>query len=188
MTVTHENTLLTGCPVKRVHITFKGFNSSFFLMQNALRLIGNLNYNLTMISDKLGISTTQLNKYIDSYITIPPRPLPDCLGIDELHSHELSRRNSIYLFMLVDNEGRTIWDVLDSRIKMTLSLFFSNIPREEHLRVKYVTIDMWETYKDVARTYFHNCVLIWRYLEEILILIASEIELSIRFLKMFNIR
>ena len=22
MTVTHENTLLTGCPVKRVHITF----------------------------------------------------------------------------------------------------------------------------------------------------------------------
>ena len=71
---------------------------------------------------------------------------------------------------------------------MALSLFFSNIPREERLSVKYVTIDMWEPYKDVAKTYFPNCVLIWRYLKELVILIASKRELSIRFLKMFNIR
>ncbi len=78
----------------------------FFLMQNALRLIGNLNYNLTrIISDELGISITQLSKYIDSYITIPPRSLSECLGIDELHSHKLSRRNSSYLCILVDNES-----------------------------------------------------------------------------------
>ena len=81
------------------------------------------------------------------------------LGIDELHSHELSIRNSSYLCVLVDNERRTVWDILDSRNKMSLSLFFSNIPREERLRVKYVTIDMWEPYKDVARTYFPNCVI-----------------------------
>ena len=128
-------------------------------MQNALRLIGNLNYNLTMISDELGISITQLSKYIDSYITIPPRSLPECLGIDELHSRELSRRNSSYLCILVDNERRTLWDILDSRSKMTLSLFFSKISREERTKVKYVTIDMWEPYKDVARTYFPNCVI-----------------------------
>ena len=51
--------------LERNPFAFNGFNSSFFLMQNALRLIGNLNYNLTMISDELGISTTQLSKYID---------------------------------------------------------------------------------------------------------------------------
>ena len=62
--------------LERNPFAFNGFNSSFFLMQNALRLIGNLNYNLTMISDEFGISTTQLSKYIDSYITLPPRPLP----------------------------------------------------------------------------------------------------------------
>lgn len=129
------------------------------LMQNAFRLIGNLNYNLTMISDELGISTTQLSKYFDSYITIPPRSLTECLWIYELHSHELSRRNSSYLCILVDNERRTVWDVLDSRSKMTLSLFFSKISREERTKVKYVTIDMWEPYKDVVRTYFPNCVI-----------------------------
>ena len=108
--------------LERNPFAFKGFNSSFFLMQNALRLIGNLNYNLNMISDELGISTTQLSKYIDSYITIPPRSLPECLGIDELHSRELSRRNSSYLCILVDNERRTVRDILDSRSKMTPSL------------------------------------------------------------------
>lgn len=136
---------------------FDGFNSSFYLMQNAMRLLRNLNYNLLMISKELGISSTQLNRYIDSYITIPPRSLPECLGIDELHSHELSRRNASYLCILVDNERRTVWDILDSRSKMSLSLFFSRIPRDERLKVKYVTIDMWEPYKDVAKTYFPNC-------------------------------
>ena len=111
-----------------------------------------------MISDELGISITQLSKYIDSYITIPPRSLPECLGIDELHSRELSRRNSSYLCILVDNERRTLWDILDSGSKMTLSLFFSKISREERTKVKYVTIDMWEPYKDVAKTYFPNCL------------------------------
>ena len=110
------------------------------LMQNAFRLIGNLNYNLTMISDELGISTTQLSKYFDSYITIPPMSLTECLWIYELHSHELSRRNSSYLCILVDNERRTVWDVLDSRSKTALSLFFSNIPMEERLRVKYLLL------------------------------------------------
>lgn len=138
--------------------TFDGFNSSFYLMQNAMKLLGNLNYNLQMISEELGISSTQLSKYIDSFITIPPRPLPECLGIDELHSHELSRKNASYLCILVDNEKRTVWDILDSRSKMALSLFFSGIPREERLKVKYVTIDMWEPYRDVAEQYFPNCL------------------------------
>lgn len=139
--------------------TFEGFNSSFFLLQNAMKLLGNLNYNLQMISDELNISSTQLCKYLDSYVTIPPRPLPECLGIDEIHNRYLSKRNSSYLCILVDNVNRRIYDILDSRNKEHLSLYFSDIPREERCKVKYVTIDMWEPYKDVAKTYFPNAVI-----------------------------
>lgn len=138
--------------------TFSGFNSSYFLLRNAMKLLTNLNYTLAMISEELNISTTQLNTYIDSYITIPHRPLPQSLGIDELHSKELSKRNSSYLCILVDNENHSVYDVLDSRSKTNISLYFSAIPREERCRVKYVTIDMWEPYKDVANTYFPNCI------------------------------
>ena len=139
--------------------TYEGFNSSFFLLQSAMRLLGNLNYNLQMISDELNISTTQLCKYLDSYITIPPRPLPESLGIDEIHNKYLSKRNSSYLCILVDNEKRHIYDVLDSRNKEHLSLYFSKIPREQRLQVKYVTIDMWEPYKDVAAVYLPNALI-----------------------------
>ncbi len=139
--------------------SFSGFNSSFFLLRNVLKMLANLNYTLSMISDELNISATQLNTYIDSYITIPHRPLPECLGIDELHSEELSRRNSSYLCVLVDNEKRSVYNILDSRSKANISLYFSDIPREERCKVKYVTIDMWEPYRDVAKTYFPNCII-----------------------------
>ena len=97
--------------------------------------------------------------YIDSYITIPARTLPECLGIDELHSKELSRRNSGYLCILVDNEKHSLYDILDSRSKMNLSLYLSGFPKEQRCKVKYVTIDMWEPYKDAAKTYFPNCII-----------------------------
>lgn len=101
-----------------------------------MRLLANLNYTLSMISDELDISSTQLSTYIDSYITIPARTLPECLGIDELHSKELSRRNSSYLCILVDNEKHSLYDILDSRSKMNLSLYLSGFPKEQRCKVK----------------------------------------------------
>ena len=139
--------------------SFPGFNSSTLLLQDVMMKLGNLNYTLDMISKELHISPTQLTKYLDSFITVPPRPLPESLGIDELHSNALSRKSATYLCVLVDNERRCLYDVLDSRSKQALSLHFSNIPREERCRVKYVTIDMWEPYRDVAKTYFPNALI-----------------------------
>lgn len=135
-----------------------GFNSSTLLMQEVMTKFRNLNYTLDSISKEFNISTTQLNNYLDSFITIPKRQLPECLGIDEIHSRALSRKTSPYLCILVDNGQRCIFDILDSRAKNSLARHFSNLPREDRLRVKYVTIDMWEPYKDLAETYFPNCV------------------------------
>ena len=49
-----------------------------------MKQLANLNLTLETISKDLNISKTQINKYLDSYITIPPRPLPVSIGIDEL--------------------------------------------------------------------------------------------------------
>ena len=135
------------------------YNSSFFLIQTAMDLLSNLNYNLEMVSDQLNISKTQLNRYIDSYITIPRRRLPESLGIDEIHNKYLTKRNSSYLCVLVDNNDNNLYDILDSRSKMNLSQYFSSFTREERKNVKFVTIDMWRPYKDVATTYFPNAII-----------------------------
>lgn len=138
---------------------FSEFNSSHLLLCEVMNKLKNLNYTLEMISEDLNISTTQINKYLDSYVIVPNRKLPESIGIDELHSPILSRKNSSYLCVIVDNEKRCLYDVLDSRSKDYLSSFFLGKTRDERSSVKYVTIDMWETYRDVARTFLPNTII-----------------------------
>lgn len=144
--------------IEKNPFAFDGFNSSFFLLQSTMKLLGNLNYSLQMISDELQISTTQLTQYLDSYVTVPQSPLPVCLSIDEIHNRYISKKNSSYLCILIDNEKRHIHDVPDSRKKHDLFLYFSKIPSAQRCRVRYITIDMWEPYRDVAATYFPDAV------------------------------
>ena len=144
--------------LERNPFAMSGYNSSYLLMQSAMRHLANLNYSLNMISEELNISTTQLSKYLDSYVVIPPRRLPESIGIDEIYNKYLSRKNSSYLCIVVDNVNRSIFDILDSRNKEHLSLYFSKYSRTERLNVKYVTIDMWPAYRDVAHTYLPNAI------------------------------
>ena len=128
--------------LKRILFSINGYNSSYLLLQQAMSPLGNLSYNLKTISDELHISTTQLAEYLNSYVVIPPRHLPECLVIDEIHSKALSKKNSCYLYVLVDSEKRSLYDVLPSKNKMDLSVYLSKFSREKRLNVKYVTIDM----------------------------------------------
>lgn len=137
---------------------FERFNSSFQLIRTIFKYLGNLNYTLDMISKELNISSTQINKYIDSYIVIPPRDLPEWLGIDEIHNPELSYKHSSYLCVLVDGEERCVYDVLGSRSKYYLNNYFMQFPLAQRQKVKYVTIDLWKSYKDVAKKCFPNCI------------------------------
>ena len=139
--------------------TFSEFNSSYLLLDEIMKKLKKLNYTLEMISEELNISTTQVNNYLDSYVVVPNLPLPESIGIDELHSPVLSRHNASYLCVIVDNENRCLYDVLDSRSKDYLSSFFANKTREERHSVKYVTIDMWEPYRDVAVSFLPNAVI-----------------------------
>lgn len=140
-------------------LSFSGFNSSYVLLRSAMSKLGNLNYTLKMISEELNISRTQLCKYLDSYVVIPHRSLPESIGIDEIYSKVLSKKNNSYICVLVDNNRRCLFEVLQSRSKMSLSLYFSGFSKAECRNVKYVTIDMWQPYKDVVKTYLPNATL-----------------------------
>lgn len=144
--------------MERNPFSFCKFNSSYFLINSVMNKLKNLNYTLYTISKELNISTTQINNYLDSYVIVPELPLPEAIGIDELHSPSLSRKNASYLGVIVDNENRCLYDVLDSRSKDYLSSYFVHKTREERLKVKYVTIDMWEPYRDVVNAFLPNAI------------------------------
>ena len=61
-------------------------------------------------------------------------------------------------FSMVDNKARVLNEVIQSRSKRELSTYFENIPLSERQRVKIVTMDMWQPYKDVVKKYLPNAI------------------------------
>ena len=61
-----------------------------------------------------------------------------------------SRKLSLtgYCLTLYDPLNRCILDILPSRHKYFMTNYFAKIPIIERKKVKYVSMDMWETYKD----------------------------------------
>lgn len=91
------------------------------------------------------------DKYVD--YTVPE--LPNILSFDEKHINKKMSDGS-YLFIMVDFIKIKIYDIVYSRRKNVLEKYFSKIPLEQRNKVKYITMDMWETYKDLAIKYFRN--------------------------------
>ena len=60
---------------------------------------------------------------------------------------------------MYDPISSTIIDVLDARLKNVLVDYFASIPISERVKVSYVNIDMWETYKNCAELAFPKCTI-----------------------------
>lgn len=138
---------------------FSTFKNSYFALNNIMKNLSNLNYTYKMVGDINNVSVTQVQRYFDSYVVIPRIHLPESIGIDEIHSKMAHRKDSSYLCVMVDNQNRSLFEVLPSRSKLELSRYLDKIPLDERNAVKYVTIDMWQPYKDVSQKYFKNCII-----------------------------
>lgn len=139
--------------------TFSNFKNSFLSMNNIMKSLSNLNYTYSMVAELNHISVTQVQRYFDSFVKIPKIRLPESIGIDEIHSKMAKRADSAYLCVMVDNKNRSLFEILPSRSKSELRRYFDRIPAEERNCVHYVTIDMWEPYKDIANTYLKNAII-----------------------------
>lgn len=137
----------------------KGFNNSILTMNQVMIDLHDYRYNYTMIAQKNNISVTEVIKYLDSYVVVPHIKLPINLGIDEIHSDMAKRKNASYLCTLTDNDDFKLIDILTSRSKYELALFFEKCPLKERQAVKYVTIDMWLPYKNVTLKWLPNAVI-----------------------------
>jgi len=64
--------------------------------------------------------------------------------------------DNVYLFIIADFKNIEIYDIVNSRHKYVLDRYFSKINLKERQKVKYITMDMWEPYLDVAKRHFRN--------------------------------
>lgn len=114
------------------------------------------------VAKRFNVSATKVQSIFDNHVNIIRKPLPKVLSIDEHYSPETSY-DSLYVCILMDFNTGVIIDVLPDRKKNYLDSYFNNIKNktlneENHTseldNVRYVSIDLYENYKDIANKYF----------------------------------
>ena len=136
----------------------ENFHMTYSLLDSIARDLKNIHWTYQDISKKNNVSSSTVSLYVDSFIRIPRLRLPENLGIDELHSN-MAKYGGSFLCVFVDNKHRCLTEILPDRSKRTLSRYFAAIPESERQNVRYVTIDMWEPYKDVVNLYLKNAII-----------------------------
>lgn len=109
------------------------------------------------VAEMYHLSTTTVVRIFDSRVCLKRHTLTEWVSMDEFYSRKLSHTG--YCLTLYDPINRCILDVLPSRHKSFMTDYFARLPIIERKKVKYVSIDMWETYKDVALRAFPNAII-----------------------------
>lgn len=83
--------------------------------------------------------------------------IPRVLSIDEFKGNAETGK---YQCILVDGKKHRILDILPDRTQSHLCNYFRDIPKYQRNRVEFFISDMWEQYRDLAKSYFPNAKLI----------------------------
>ena len=95
----------------------------------------------------------------DKYIAEPKLTyLPLVISFDEKFVNRTICENG-YSFVLVDWLSVKILDIVSSRHIDKLDCYFSKISPKMRSYVKYITMDMYDTYLRIAKTYFNNAII-----------------------------
>ena len=60
----------------------------------------------------------------------------------------------------MDGKTRKPIDIIECRYKSHLFDYFNRFSLEQRKKVKYVVMDLWKAYKDLAKTYFPNAKIV----------------------------
>ena len=102
------------------------------------------------------VSSTTVSNLLP-YLPSNASYLPEVLCIDEFRGNA---GNYKYQVSLIDGIlGKPI-DIIECRHKHYLFSYFNKFTKTEREKVKYVIMDLWQPYKDVAKTYFPNAQIV----------------------------
>lgn len=108
------------------------------------------------VSKDLHTSVQTVINVFDNYASSSRLQFDEAICIDEIYTNKLTKKK--YCCIIMNFKTKQIIDLYPSRLKYDLIENFMKIPLAERKKVKYVIIDMWETYKQVSLDVFPNCV------------------------------
>lgn len=125
---------------------------SSYVILRVMKMLRNPRLTFSQVAEDVGLSVSSVCRIFDTYAGVTSTPLPACLCIDEVYA--IKYKQKVYACVLVDMQTSQVYDLLPSRKKSDLADYFSRISRETRSKVKYICMDMYQLYKDVAEIYF----------------------------------
>ena len=151
------------------HNPFSNFRESI-THETKINVLTDLKYpeaTYTSVATRYNLSTTQVIRIFDKHVSIPRKPLPEVLSLYE-HYFPESDYDSLYCCLLMDFVTGEIIDILPDRKKSYLINYFSRIKHDtlnpwtaqsELNNVQYVSIDLSENFRSIAKTYFPDATI-----------------------------
>lgn len=133
-------------------IISEGKNISIHKDFNILQALRDKNKTFTQVAKKFNVSTTYVQNLFDKKVSLRRLSLPTVLCIDEVYSRRLTKHK--YCCVLYAPQWKKIVDILPSRHKLNLIDYFAKIPILEKDNVKFISMDLWDSYRDVAKLCF----------------------------------
>lgn len=101
-----------------------------------------------VVGNQEKVSDTLIRKVYESYATrdLQPRGRPKTirvLGIDEISTRKGHRH---FVAVITDIDRKRVVEVLENRLKETVSAYLRGLPESVRNSLQYVSIDMWEGY------------------------------------------
>ena len=109
------------------------------------------------IAEQFQVSPTTVLNVFDKYVSVPRHELPEIISFDEVYTRKLVKNN--YCFIIYSPIEKKIIDLVESRRMNNLISYFSKIPVKELKKVKYVSIDLYDTYRRLAKDIFYDPII-----------------------------
>ena len=113
-------------------------------------------------SERNDVSSSSTNRILDNIskdnIIKSNGKLPSVMGIDEFSA--TPDTNGKMAFIVVDQDHKNIFDILNSRKSNIIEKYFKRYSREERLKVKFITLDLYKPYYKLMHKLFPKAILI----------------------------
>lgn len=135
---------------------FKKQKISTMTVVNILKALKKPGETFTTVAEENHISPTSAASIFDQHVKMDRLTLTERINMDECYA--FSGEEGKYVLMILDDITGDPIDILPSRRKDYLIDYFLKIPLEERQKVKYVSTDMYETYRQVVHQVMENAL------------------------------
>ena len=132
-------------------------NLSHMTKINVMRYLKGQESTFSSTSRHFHLPVTTVVNIFDELGHMNRLPMPTILSIDEFYAIRKSKQK--YACLLLDFSTGNVIDVLFGRSKKDWASYTQLIPKHELTNVKYICIDMFETYRSIKKLYFPNAIL-----------------------------